>query len=106
MMHCHFLQILVLVGMKLEVVIMEMAEKIQDETAIVKGMPVIEPSNQFFWFNRPRWILFLIHFTLFQVTKNRLTSGFRKIDHHKIHNQTMSRRARRLLKRGCWCRSY
>ncbi|KAJ8629335.1 hypothetical protein MRB53_022658 [Persea americana] len=58
--------ILVLVGMKLEVVIMEMAEQIQDRMSIVKGTPVIKPSNQFFWFNRPWWILFLIHFTLFQ----------------------------------------
>ncbi|KAJ8629313.1 hypothetical protein MRB53_022636 [Persea americana] len=60
------LVILLLVGMKLEVIIMDMAEQIQDRTAVVKGVPVVEPSNKFFWFNRPDWILFLIHFTLFQ----------------------------------------
>ncbi|KAK1388663.1 hypothetical protein POM88_016841 [Heracleum sosnowskyi] len=60
------LLILLLVGTKLELVIMEMAQQIQDRTVIVRGAPVVQPSNQFFWFNRPRWILFLIHFTLFQ----------------------------------------
>lgn len=60
-------QIVLLVGTKLELVIMEMAQQIQDRTTIVRGAPVVQPSNEFFWFNRPQWILFLIHFTLFQV---------------------------------------
>ncbi|XP_041020560.1 MLO protein homolog 1-like [Juglans microcarpa x Juglans regia] len=60
------LVILLMVGTKLEVIIMEMAQEIQDRTTVVKGAPVVEPSNKFFWFNRPDWILFLIHFTLFQ----------------------------------------
>lgn len=46
---------------------MEMALQIQDKNAVVKGTPIVEPSNKFFWFNRPQWILFLIHLTLFQV---------------------------------------
>ncbi|RWR84583.1 MLO protein 1-like protein [Cinnamomum micranthum f. kanehirae] len=70
-----FINILLLVGMKLEVIIMDMAEQIQDRTAVVKGVPVVEPSNKFFWFNRPHWILFLIHFTLFQYEYG-LTSCF------------------------------
>ncbi|KAK2657695.1 hypothetical protein Ddye_010747 [Dipteronia dyeriana] len=45
---------------------MEMAQQIQDRTTVVKGAPIIEPSNSFFWFNRPDLILFLIHLTLFQ----------------------------------------
>ncbi|KAK9284160.1 hypothetical protein L1049_023328 [Liquidambar formosana] len=57
---------LLLVGAKLELIITEMAQQIQDRTTVVKGVPVVEPSNKFFWFNRPDWILFLIHFTLFQ----------------------------------------
>jgi hypothetical protein len=54
---------------------MEMARDIQDKTAVVKGVPVVEPSNKYFWFNRPDIILFLIHFTLFQVifTLNNLS---------------------------------
>ncbi|XP_015934113.1 MLO protein homolog 1-like isoform X1 [Arachis duranensis] len=60
------LVILLLVGTKLELIIMEMAQEIQDRTTIVRGVPVVEPNNKYFWFNRPQWILFLIHFTLFQ----------------------------------------
>ncbi|KAH7523384.1 hypothetical protein FEM48_Zijuj06G0005200 [Ziziphus jujuba var. spinosa] len=58
--------ILLLVGTKLELIIMEMAQEIQERTTVVKGALVVEPSNKYFWFNRPEWILFLIHFTLFQ----------------------------------------
>jgi mlo protein len=61
------LVILLWVGTKLEVVIMEMAQEIQDRASVIKGAPVVEPSNKFFWFNRPDWVLFLIHLTLFQV---------------------------------------
>ncbi|KAJ9186309.1 hypothetical protein P3X46_001899 [Hevea brasiliensis] len=58
--------ILLLVGTKLELVIMEMAQEIQARTTVVRGAPVVEPSNKYFWFNRPQWILFLLHYTLFQ----------------------------------------
>ncbi|KAL1820303.1 hypothetical protein ACET3Z_015172 [Daucus carota] len=58
--------ILVIVGAKLELIIMDMAQQIQDRTTVVKGVPVVEPSNTYFWFNRPQIILFLIHFTLFE----------------------------------------
>ncbi|KAM0012925.1 hypothetical protein Hdeb2414_s0046g00746451 [Helianthus debilis subsp. tardiflorus] len=60
------LVILLLVGTKLELVIMEMAQQIQDKATIVRGAPVVEPTNKFFWFNNPQLVLFLIHFTLFQ----------------------------------------
>ncbi|XP_044511921.1 MLO protein homolog 1-like isoform X2 [Mangifera indica] len=58
--------ILLLVGTKLELVIMEMAQEIQDRTTVVQGAPKVEPSNKYFWFSRPHWILLLIHYTLFQ----------------------------------------
>ncbi|KAK7409856.1 hypothetical protein VNO78_00217 [Psophocarpus tetragonolobus] len=60
------LVILLLVGTKLQLIIMEMAQEIQDRTTIVRGVPIVEPNNKYFWFNRPQWILFLIHFTLFE----------------------------------------
>ncbi|KAB5568019.1 hypothetical protein DKX38_001812 [Salix brachista] len=60
------LVILLLVGTKLELVIMEMAQEIQDRSHVVRGVPVVQPNNKFFWFNRPHWILFLIHYTLLQ----------------------------------------
>lgn len=59
-------QILVIVGTKLEVIIMEMAQEIEDRNTVVRGAPLVEPSNKFFWFSRPQWVLFLIHLTLFQ----------------------------------------
>ncbi|KAL5210981.1 hypothetical protein ABZP36_006604 [Zizania latifolia] len=60
------LVILLLLGTKLEMVIMEMAQEIQDRATVIKGAPVVEPSNKYFWFNRPDWVLFFIHLTLFQ----------------------------------------
>ncbi|XP_041020380.1 MLO protein homolog 1-like [Juglans microcarpa x Juglans regia] len=60
------LVILLLVGTKLELIIIEMAQEIQDRATVVEGAPVVEPNNKYFWFNSPRWILFLIHFTIFE----------------------------------------
>lgn len=68
------MQILLVVGTKLELIIMEMAEEIQDRTTVVKGAPIVEPNNKFFWFNRPHWVLLLIHFILFQVKFSGLIS--------------------------------
>ncbi|KAH9693983.1 MLO-like protein [Citrus sinensis] len=70
------LLIILLVGTKLELVIMEMAQEIQDRTTVVRGAPVVEPNNKFFWFNRPEWILFLIHYTLFQMGSHMKKSIF------------------------------
>ncbi|GLJ17825.1 hypothetical protein SUGI_0311720 [Cryptomeria japonica] len=58
--------LLVIVGTKLQVIVSTMALQIQDRNAVVQGPPVVEPNDQLFWFSRPRWILYLIHFTLFQ----------------------------------------
>ncbi|GLJ39967.1 hypothetical protein SUGI_0817660 [Cryptomeria japonica] len=58
--------IVLLVGMKLQVIITEMALEIHERHAVVKGTPLVQPSDKRFWFNRPKLVLFLIHFTLFQ----------------------------------------
>ncbi|XP_038718479.1 MLO protein homolog 1-like [Tripterygium wilfordii] len=60
------LVILLSVGTKLELIIMEMAHEIQDRSTVVRGAPLVEPSNKYFWFSRPEWILFLIQYTLFE----------------------------------------
>ncbi|XP_062209736.1 MLO protein homolog 1-like [Phragmites australis] len=85
------LVILLLVGTKLEIVIMEMAKEIQDKATVIKGAPVVEPSNKFFWFNRPDWVLFLIHLTLFQnafqmahFVWTLLTPGLKKCYHERL----------------------
>ncbi|KAL4011008.1 hypothetical protein IC575_028050 [Cucumis melo] len=58
--------ILLLVGTKLQVIITKMALRIQERGEVVKGVPVVEPGDDLFWFNRPRLILYLINFVLFQ----------------------------------------
>ncbi|KAI3876813.1 hypothetical protein MKW92_027500 [Papaver armeniacum] len=58
--------ILLVVGTKLEMVIMEMALQIQERSSVVAGSPIVELNNNLFWFNNPKWILYLIQFTLFQ----------------------------------------
>ncbi|XP_058187347.1 MLO protein homolog 1-like isoform X2 [Rhododendron vialii] len=57
---------ILIIGAKLQLIIMEMAQQIQDRATIVKGIPVVEPRNDYFWLNQPDLILFLMHFTLFQ----------------------------------------
>ncbi|KAJ9178152.1 hypothetical protein P3X46_010061 [Hevea brasiliensis] len=58
--------IILLVGTKLQVIITKMALRIQERGEVVKGVPVVQPGDDLFWFNRPRLILFLINFVLFQ----------------------------------------
>ncbi|KAK4279697.1 hypothetical protein QN277_011435 [Acacia crassicarpa] len=58
--------ILILVGAKLQMIISKMGLRIHDRGAVLKGAPVVEPGDNLFWFNRPRFLLNLIHFLLFQ----------------------------------------
>lgn len=58
--------IILLVGTKLQFIITKMGLKIQERGEVVKGIPVVQPGDDLFWFNRPRVILYLIQFVLFQ----------------------------------------
>ncbi|KAK9061528.1 hypothetical protein SSX86_018710 [Deinandra increscens subsp. villosa] len=58
--------IVLLVGTKLQVIITKMGLKIQDRGEVVKGVPVVHPHDGLFWFNRPRLLLYLLSFVLFQ----------------------------------------
>lgn len=49
---------------------------------VVKGVPVVEPGDNLFWFNRPQLILYLINFVLFQVFPYLLITSF-----HSLPNQ-------------------
>ncbi|KAH9319589.1 hypothetical protein KI387_021358, partial [Taxus chinensis] len=60
------LLIIIMVGTKLERVITKMALEIQEKHPVVKGTPLVNPDDRLFWFGRPKWILSLIHFSLFQ----------------------------------------
>ncbi|CAH2050988.1 unnamed protein product, partial [Thlaspi arvense] len=64
----YFHIIILLVGTKLQVIITKMGLRIQKQGEVIKGVPVVRPGDELFWFNRPRLLLYLIHFVLFQVS--------------------------------------
>ncbi|URD96659.1 hypothetical protein MUK42_31837 [Musa troglodytarum] len=54
------------VGTKLQAIITQMALEIKERHAVIQGMPLVQLSDDHFWFGHPQFVLFLIHFTLFQ----------------------------------------
>ncbi|CAN4119372.1 unnamed protein product [Withania somnifera] len=60
------LLVILLVGTKLQVMITKMGLRIQERGEVVKGVPVVQPGDDLFWFNCPRLLLYLINFVLFQ----------------------------------------
>ncbi|KAI3743210.1 hypothetical protein L1987_60916 [Smallanthus sonchifolius] len=61
-----FIMLVLLIGTKLQVIIMKMGLTIQERGEVVQGVPVVQPGDDLFWFNRPRLILHLLNFVLFQ----------------------------------------
>ncbi|MED6183908.1 hypothetical protein PIB30_042380 [Stylosanthes scabra] len=61
-----FIMVLLAVGTKLEHVIIELANEVAERHVAIEGELVVQPSDHHFWFNRPRIVLFFIHFILFQ----------------------------------------
>ncbi|XP_010418123.1 PREDICTED: MLO-like protein 6 isoform X1 [Camelina sativa] len=57
--------VILVVGTKLQVIITKLGLRIQEKGDVVKGTPLVQPGDHFFWFGRPRFILFLIHLVLF-----------------------------------------
>ncbi|KAJ1696485.1 hypothetical protein LUZ63_004997 [Rhynchospora breviuscula] len=60
------LVVLLVVGAKLEHIIVELAHEVAEKHAAVEGDLLVTPSDDFFWFHRPKIVLVLIHFILFQ----------------------------------------
>ncbi|KAJ0793099.1 hypothetical protein HanOQP8_Chr01g0025891 [Helianthus annuus] len=60
------LVVILLIGTKLQVIITKMGLSIQERGEVVQGVPVVQTGDDLFWFNRPRLILYLINFVLFQ----------------------------------------
>ncbi|CAN6481542.1 unnamed protein product [Victoria cruziana] len=60
------LVVLVAVGTKLQAIIARMALEIQDKHAVIQGTPLVQLSNNYFWFGKPELVLSLVHFTMFQ----------------------------------------
>ncbi|XP_041000108.1 MLO-like protein 1 isoform X2 [Juglans microcarpa x Juglans regia] len=58
--------LLLAVGTKLEHVITQLAQEVAEKHVAIEGELVVQPSDEHFWFGRPRVVLFLIHFILFQ----------------------------------------
>ncbi|CAN6565776.1 unnamed protein product [Malus baccata var. baccata] len=58
--------IVLTVGTKLQVIITKMGLRIQERGDVVKGAPLVQPSDHLFWFGSPRFMLYLLHFVLFQ----------------------------------------
>ncbi|KAL4556674.1 hypothetical protein LXL04_034830 [Taraxacum kok-saghyz] len=60
------LVIILLVGTKLQVIITKMGRRTHEMADVVKGTPMVQPGDDLFWFGRPKLILLLINFVLFQ----------------------------------------
>ncbi|XP_059626325.1 MLO-like protein 1 [Cornus florida] len=58
--------LLLAVGTKLEHVITQLAHEVAEKHVAIEGELVVKPSDDHFWFHRPGFVLFLIHFILFQ----------------------------------------
>lgn len=58
--------LLLAVGTKLEHIISQLAHEVAEKHIAIEGELVVHPSDDHFWFHRPRIVLFLIHFILFQ----------------------------------------
>ncbi|XP_061338467.1 MLO-like protein 3, partial [Gastrolobium bilobum] len=58
------LMVLVL-GAKLEVIVVEMALQMKDVSNVTMGTPLVCPSDNLFWFGHPGFMLTLLHYTLF-----------------------------------------
>lgn len=58
--------LLLAIGTKLEHVIAQLAHDVAEKHTAIEGDVIIKPSDEHFWFGKPRIILYLIHFILFQ----------------------------------------
>ncbi|CAL1404747.1 unnamed protein product [Linum trigynum] len=58
--------LLLAVGTKLEHIITQLAHEVAEKHVAVTGDLVVQPSDDLFWFRKPKLVLFLIHIILFQ----------------------------------------
>ncbi|XP_065860883.1 MLO-like protein 1 isoform X2 [Euphorbia lathyris] len=58
--------LLLAVGTKLEHVITQLANEVAEKHVAVQGDLIVKPSDDHFWFSKPKIILILIHVILFQ----------------------------------------
>ena len=60
------LQLLLLVGAKLEHIITELAQEVVEKRNEEADAAPVKPSDELFWFHSPNLFLYLVHFILFQ----------------------------------------
>jgi len=77
----NWLQIILAVGTKLQVTLSKMAIEMTERHAVIQGIPLVQGSDEYFWFGKPQLLLHLIHFALFQVF-NFLNRAEKKINLH------------------------
>ncbi|KAI3829901.1 hypothetical protein L1987_04032 [Smallanthus sonchifolius] len=58
--------LLLAVGTKLEHIIIQLAHEVAEKHTAIEGELIVQPSDDHFWFHRPRIVLLFIHFILFQ----------------------------------------
>ncbi|CAO1942054.1 unnamed protein product [Urochloa humidicola] len=58
--------VLLVVGSKMEHIITELALEVAQKHTAIEGDLVVSPSDELFWFRRPKLVLLLIHMVLFQ----------------------------------------
>ncbi|XVE96735.1 hypothetical protein REPUB_Repub02eG0248200 [Reevesia pubescens] len=59
------LPVVLILGTKLEVIVARMALQINNQNTVIRGTPLVQPNDELFWFRRPRFVLTLLHYTLF-----------------------------------------
>ncbi|WJX42376.1 hypothetical protein P8452_29619 [Trifolium repens] len=60
------LAVILAVGTKLQAIITRMALDIKERHAVVQGIPLVQVSDKYFWFEWPQLVLYLLHYVLFQ----------------------------------------
>ncbi|KAM7531752.1 hypothetical protein LguiB_035162 [Lonicera macranthoides] len=59
------LLIVLVLGTKLEVIVARMALQLKNQNSVIIGAILVQPNDDLFWFGRPRFVLTLLHLTLF-----------------------------------------
>uniref|UniRef100_A0A5B7CAK7 MLO-like protein n=1 Tax=Davidia involucrata TaxID=16924 RepID=A0A5B7CAK7_DAVIN len=59
------LLIVLVLGTKLEVIVARMALQVKNQNSVIIGTPLVRPNDDLFWFSRPKFVLTLLHLTLF-----------------------------------------
>jgi mlo protein len=59
--------IVLVIGTKLEMIVAKMAVTIKENNSVIRGTPLVESNDTHFWFSNPRFLLSILHYTLFLV---------------------------------------